>query len=166
MTLQDLGSLGEFVGAVAVVTSLFYLAVQIRQNTRALHTTTYAQTAEQAWLVNLAIAQDKDLARIWAEFAAGKPLNPVDNARIDAALGNFFTGGEHTFRQYELGLLDADTWENTVWNAYSLFPPAAFDRWRTREGPLTKRLLAYLESRGVMNAAAQPDDEDRREIAG
>ena len=155
MTLQDLGSLGEFVGALAVVMSLFYLAVQIRQNTRALHTSTYAQTAEQAWQANLAIAQDGDLARIWSAFAAGKPLVPEDNARIDAALGNFFTAGEHTFRQYELGLLDSDTWENTVWNAYSLFPPVAFDRWREREGPLTQRLLAYLESRGVLDAAAQ-----------
>jgi hypothetical protein len=155
MTLQDLGSLGEFVGAVAVVASFFYLAVQIRQNTRALHTSAYAQTAEQAWLVNLAIAQDKDLARIWADFAAGKSLIPEDNARIDAVLSNFFTGGEHTFRQYELGLLDSDTWENTVWNAYSLFPPAAYDRWRERKGPLTQRLLSYLESRGVLDAAAQ-----------
>jgi len=34
LTLSELGSLGEFVGAVAVVLSLVYLAVQIRQNTR------------------------------------------------------------------------------------------------------------------------------------
>ncbi len=31
MTLQDLGGLGEFIGAVAVVVSLIYLAVQVRQ---------------------------------------------------------------------------------------------------------------------------------------
>jgi hypothetical protein len=33
MTLQDLGSLGEFIGAIAVVITLVYLALQIRQNT-------------------------------------------------------------------------------------------------------------------------------------
>ncbi len=33
MTLEDLGNLSEFVGAFAVVISLVYLAVQIRQNT-------------------------------------------------------------------------------------------------------------------------------------
>jgi hypothetical protein len=37
MTLQDLGGLGELIGAVAVVLSLAYLAVQVRQNTRALN---------------------------------------------------------------------------------------------------------------------------------
>jgi hypothetical protein len=35
LTLQDLGNLGEFVGAVAVVVSLVYLAVQIRQSAAA-----------------------------------------------------------------------------------------------------------------------------------
>ena len=34
MTLEDLGNLGEFVGAIGVVVSLVYLALQIRQNTR------------------------------------------------------------------------------------------------------------------------------------
>ncbi len=33
MTLEDLGNLGEFIGAFAVVVSLVYLAIQIRQNT-------------------------------------------------------------------------------------------------------------------------------------
>lgn len=33
MTIQDWGAIGEIIGAVAVVVSLIYLAVQIRQNT-------------------------------------------------------------------------------------------------------------------------------------
>jgi hypothetical protein len=36
MSLEDLGNIGEFVAAVAVVVSLIYLAVQIRQNTAQL----------------------------------------------------------------------------------------------------------------------------------
>ena len=34
MTIQDWGAIGEIVGALAVVASLIYLAMQIRQNTR------------------------------------------------------------------------------------------------------------------------------------
>ncbi len=33
MTIQDLGALGDMIGGVAVVASLIYLAIQIRQNT-------------------------------------------------------------------------------------------------------------------------------------
>src|SRR5210317_1923214 len=32
MTLQDLGSIGELVGAIATIATLAYLAIQIRQN--------------------------------------------------------------------------------------------------------------------------------------
>ena len=42
MTLQDLGNLGEFVGAIAVVITLVYLALQIRQNTAHLSQNTRA----------------------------------------------------------------------------------------------------------------------------
>jgi hypothetical protein len=34
MTIQDLGSVGDMIGGVAVVASLIYLAIQIRQNTQ------------------------------------------------------------------------------------------------------------------------------------
>ncbi len=150
MTLQDLGNLGEFIGAIAVVITLVYLAAQIRQNTRALHSSSYSQAAEQLWLVNLAIAQDGDLARIIAEFNAGKPLPLEDSVRLESALNPLFFGMENLYRQYERGLLDSDTWEYVVRNTMPSLGPAAFDRWRAREGPLARRLLAHLESRNML----------------
>ncbi len=36
MNLMELGAIGEFVGAIAVVATLIYLSVQIRQNTRSM----------------------------------------------------------------------------------------------------------------------------------
>lgn len=38
MTIQDLGSIGELIAAVATVATLIYLAAQIRQNTNAMKT--------------------------------------------------------------------------------------------------------------------------------
>jgi hypothetical protein len=40
--LQSLANLGEVIGAVAVVASLLYLAVQVRQGTKAQQTENYA----------------------------------------------------------------------------------------------------------------------------
>jgi len=40
MDLTQLGNLGEFVSGVAVVASLIYVGIQIRQNTRATHAAT------------------------------------------------------------------------------------------------------------------------------
>ena len=36
MTLQDLGSIGDFIGGIAVIITLLYLANQIRQNTNSV----------------------------------------------------------------------------------------------------------------------------------
>ncbi len=48
MTIQDLGSLGELIAAVATVATLVYLALQIRQNTRVLRHAAERATVEDA----------------------------------------------------------------------------------------------------------------------
>ena len=45
MSLAELGSLGEFVGSIAVLATLIYLAYQTRQNGRMLAQSKEAQTA-------------------------------------------------------------------------------------------------------------------------
>ena len=52
MTLQDLGNIGEFVAAVAVFVSLLYLAIQIRQNTKSVRTSTYQAVLDSSHRVN------------------------------------------------------------------------------------------------------------------
>ena len=47
LTLQDLGNIGELISGIAVVISLIYLAVQIRQNTRTVRTSTYQTVRRQ-----------------------------------------------------------------------------------------------------------------------
>ena len=36
MTIMELGALGEFLGAIGVIATLVYLAVQVRQNTHSI----------------------------------------------------------------------------------------------------------------------------------
>ena len=44
MSLEDLGNFGEFVGAIAVVVSMIYLAMQVRRNTQSLDTLAFLGT--------------------------------------------------------------------------------------------------------------------------
>ena len=41
MTIQDLGSIGELIAAIATLATLVYLAAQIRQNMRAIMATSF-----------------------------------------------------------------------------------------------------------------------------
>ena len=65
---QLLGNYGEFFGAIAVVVTLVYLTTQVRQNTNAIQSSTYASwnEASQSWgdfvadnATTLAVIQEK-----------------------------------------------------------------------------------------------------------
>ena len=74
---QLLGNYGEFVGAIAVVVTLVYLAAQIRQNTRSQDENRMAVVAQSSRDVNLHLAnwhlqmaRDADLQHVMQESKA------------------------------------------------------------------------------------------------
>ncbi len=62
MNWDAVGAVGEILGAIAVFVSLIYLAVQTRNNTRALRSSAFHQVRESFSQVSLAMAEDPDLA--------------------------------------------------------------------------------------------------------
>ena len=61
-TLQDLGSLGEFVGAIGVVVSLIYLAQQMRQNTTSVRAASFNSMTENSIRILEHSFRDADFA--------------------------------------------------------------------------------------------------------
>lgn len=77
---QLLGNYGEFVGAIAVVVTLAYLAAQIRQNSRVIRDNRNAVTAQASRDIDLylarwhmEVARDKDLKQIAAHAISSHP---------------------------------------------------------------------------------------------
>lgn len=89
MTLQDWGSIGELIAAVATVVTLVYLAVQIRRS-NILATAESNRFAEQiANPTLLAIVQDPEVARIFREGLGDRDsLRGDDKVRFDFLLGS------------------------------------------------------------------------------
>lgn len=99
MTIQDWGAIGEIVGAIAVVASLVYLAVQIRQNTQQIsHSIEAARIAslerniQSANRMRELLIVDRYLAEL---FLAGlrdfDALDGTDKMRFELFLRNIFT---------------------------------------------------------------------------
>ena len=75
MTLQDLGNLGEFVSAIAVVVTLVYLALQIRHNTRALGHAEGRAILEDGNTWRAKLIQDPEIAKLYRRaFSIRTPL--------------------------------------------------------------------------------------------
>ncbi|MBW2243760.1 MAG: hypothetical protein JRH01_17385 [Deltaproteobacteria bacterium] len=68
MTIQDLGSIGELVAAIA---TLVYLAVQVRQNTRALRSSTFQDIAGAMSSTTEAVATHPEIALLMVKATGG-----------------------------------------------------------------------------------------------
>ena len=96
MNWEAIGAVGEVLGAIAVIATLAYLAVQIRQNTLQLHQSTevarYAaidQVGQRGYTLRLSLADPKHSA-IYLKGLAGADLDQVEALQFNMLLQNTF----------------------------------------------------------------------------
>ncbi len=114
MTIQELGSIGEFVAAIATLATLLYLAIQIRQNTRSVRAASYHAINGMLVSINQSIAENAEVARI--EMIGGDDptaLSDEERRRFAYLLANRFRLFDSLYYQFRLGLL-----EERMWKAY------------------------------------------------
>lgn len=112
MTLQDLGSIGEFVAAIATLVTLVYLALQIRQNTRSIRTSAYQETSRDIAESIDRLATDPEIARIWLAGARDyESLSREDRQRFGFYLTAVMRRYENLLYQAEEVPLDPAAWE-------------------------------------------------------
>ena len=102
ISIQDLGSLGEFLGGIAVVVSLVYLALQIRQNTQHVVQNTRSIRREGA----RAFFED---ANVWRSYLIQSP----EIAEL-----------------YRRGLRQPEELEPGEWLRFRMLMQGLFEHWR------------------------------------
>ncbi len=91
MNWDALAAISETIGAIAVIVTLAYLAVQIRQNTRAMQTASHHAITDSLNLGNIAVAQDAELAQIWVTGCTDRTaLTEAERERLDSLLRAHF----------------------------------------------------------------------------
>ncbi len=112
MNWDALGAIGEVVGAAAVIITLAYLAVQIRQNTRmnasALRQSFYDYTTRQM----LHGTDSTELSALMAKASmTNEPLLPGEKIQILRLFQAVFVGYQGAFFQYKKNALDVEDWQ-------------------------------------------------------
>jgi hypothetical protein len=129
MTLMELGALGEFVGAIAVVVTLVYLAVQIRQSNQAMRegrrlalAQTYQMRADALQDMLVRAAESEHIAPVLAKLTGtGYPedvgslacLDPLERARFRLWQIAQQTHWDNMFFQYQQGYLDEEYYRDS-----------------------------------------------------
>ena len=170
MTFQDLGDIGEFVGAIGVVASLIYLALQIRQSSRQISENTNSvlgsvesQDARASSDFLQALADDPALGRVW-RLGHSEPskLSNDESTQFVMLMGSAFYRLAGSFAQYRRGLLSEDSWEpyDRLISRY-LDSPAVMEWWTRGDVPFAKSFIAYVDARIPSSATREAVSEDR-----
>ena len=133
MTLQDLGNIGEFTAAVATLTTLIYLALQIRHNSRSVEAATHHSAIRARNELNLAIATSPELSSLIAR--TGDSLSVEEYIRFNAYMYAFMNLGEDTFIQYTKGLLTPENWKSIQWAMVSVLSLPGAPEWMMNNMP-------------------------------
>jgi hypothetical protein len=149
MSLEDLGNIGEFVAAVAVIVSLIYLAVQIRQNTQSMHAAAAHQATVGASVFTMPIAESEELARIFSTglFRPDQLTTEEERIRWLVLFITLFRHYEDVFLQYKNGTVGAESWEAwlNAMRPFLAYPGfAAF--WGVRGDTFTASFRGVVES--------------------
>ncbi len=111
MNWDAIGAVAEILGAGAVFLSLLYLAIQTRQNTRALRSAAFHQVRDSFSQVSLAMMHDPEMVSINRRIFAEDPdLTEDELSRFRLLLTSFLRRGESAYFQSSDGALQSESW--------------------------------------------------------
>ena len=137
MNWEAIGAISEALGALGVIGTLVFLAVQIRQhtgqleeNTRTLKATALDETQRSWDQRRQHVIEDRSLAELWNRgLEDPKGLDQVDTLRFEQMVEEFFYVTMSTFKR-AIAADDPEHWRLTSANLRQwLSLPGALDYW-------------------------------------
>jgi hypothetical protein len=96
MNWDAIGAIGEIIGALAVVTTLLILLIQVRQSNKSMieanalqKAAAVSKHAESIGIWRSQFVQSRDTMALWLAMRDGKELDQIDLARFDNIWVNF-----------------------------------------------------------------------------
>lgn len=120
MTWEAVAAISQALGAIAVVLTVVYLAVQVRKNWIATESHTYYLATSAGAQTAASIAASVELSRIYQTgLTSPDQLDEKESFRFALLLISQFRRYENLFFQYRSGMIDEDYWiaqrENILW---------------------------------------------------
>jgi hypothetical protein len=148
VSLETLNSIAQIVAAIGVIASLFYLAAQIRQNTKSQRSVVVDSLTTS--LIALLVPQSAD-PKLMRSFAAAIDdwygASEEDRARAVSTLFLTFKVFENAWFQQQQGTLEREQWE--AWDLHIrgyYHRPGVQIWWADRGGIFAAGFRKYLEA--------------------
>lgn len=147
MTIQDLGSIGELVAAIATVATLGYLGLGIRQNTQSVRWSTELELSKLVIDFHARATGQPELLRIYDAAVDPSSLRPEDVRRFRWFIAEWFVIFDGQYDFYRKGLISEESWKPKIAACLGLLEnPIIADWWEKRQAPLSGEFREYIES--------------------
>jgi hypothetical protein len=147
MNLQDFASVAEIAGAVAVVVSLIYVGLQLRDSTSAIRSgaASDATMAMQSWYLEL--GSNRQACNLWfSGVTSPEPLPASDEFQFLASMHAVILGMQNCYLLSKEGTLDAEFREAVSTAIVTVKDLPGMDRfWRQRRGYFHTGFAEYVD---------------------
>lgn len=153
MNWDAVGAIGQVVGAVLVGITLIYLALQLRQNTLALRSSTFLAISTLMGSTMEVLATQPDLAPLLIKAQLGlDQLTAAERARFGFLMMMAFRRVETVVVQRHLGFIDPELTEGFERSALSaLGSKGARQWWQGSKGAFSKLFSTWADEKLASN---------------
>ena len=146
MSIAELGSLGEFIGSIAVLVTLVYLVLQIRQNTLSIRSQSRYYVLEAVG-AHMKDAQDPEFAQTLEKIRAGD-ASEHDLVSWGFAVGSWLSHLEMLFLEITDGTLPKAFEDTLRWRLAALLDmgTSSTDAWQRVRGNFTGSFQQYVDA--------------------
>lgn len=144
MNWEAIGAFAELLGALGVIATLGYLAIQVRSNTRAIGAQTRHSISNFAREVSAFRAQNSDR---WAEVMATENLTSGDREFLFWVHMQMLVFGETYHYQHQLGFMPESHWQGFVRFLTDYTRTRGFDEfWKHSRRSFSEDFAAWVDS--------------------
>ena len=148
MTFEQLGGLGEFISAIAVVASLVYVASQLRQNTRSLRTASFQAVMQTASEHTRLFVQDAAVTGLYLRgIESYSALDPVEKQRFGYLMLNTVWSFEIALSLHEEGIYTDSRLQAQLGHLLSeLASPGGAEWWEENAPRIDQKARDYIDA--------------------
>jgi hypothetical protein len=115
MNWEAAGAIGEIIGALAVFLTLIYLALQIRQNTKAVQASAVDASISKVTSVRQSMYENAEIAEIYiAGLANPDDLDELSRTRFRLLMHNILMAISNIYSQTNFAGLSSSMWESQL----------------------------------------------------
>lgn len=144
---EALGAIANVLAAVGVIATLIYLSIQIRQNTKAVRSSSIQNLVQNFSATAQAAVENQEVVPLLLKGNAGaEGLSEVERARLHFWFIMTFRRFEGVYFQRDLGIVDADVIDGFERSHLAILASkGAQEWWATSKGIFNSGFVRYVE---------------------